>query len=502
MTQTIPMEAPTADELNHHGILGMKWGVRRFQKYPKGYSGDGKYVGPDGQPRQPTKKEAKRDRKYNELKSKIDKWLVDAVETGDKKALKRLKKTMTPQEYQAAYGNLVKTAVSNAVKEGDRKAIKTYKKDLTKKELKEATLMADFNDAVNKMDTDKMNKLVSKIKNEDLKDAATRIATMTELQKKKIDSLKVESEMSAKLEKVGKTVSNVATIAKKGKDIYDAVTGVMDSIQKREQASKELADKLNAENQKKEIDKVIKKGNEKEFEKIKEKMSNEQIKAFYERQYLKNKKAIDKAILTGDAKTKDKYAHLISNAPVETLNKATTKDKHNNESGAKDIKDESVETLNKDTHNNESGAKGVKGETVGKKAVEPDYQQTFTGRETNEEAVNKDKWNNIYSKIEKTQNENKSVTLDSLKAMRAYGVLSNQKFYSDAKIEEARQIVKAFESSGGNVVKADVTTMADAIKSGTTANVKENLDRIFSSVDDDNPNYYINGVKVKPPKKK
>ena len=346
MTKTTPMEAPTDDELNHHGILGMKWGVRRFQKYPKGYSGDGKYVGPDGQPRQPTKKEAKRDRKYNELKSKIDKWLVDAVETGDKKALKRLKKTMTPQEYQAAYGNLVKSAVSNAVKEGDRKAIKAYKKDLTKKEFKEANVMADFNDAVNKMDTDKMNKLVSKIKSEDLKDAATRIATMTELQKKKIDSLKVESEMSAKLEKVGKTVSNVATIATKGKAIYDAVTGVMDSMQKREQASKELADKLNAENQKKEIDKVIKKGSEKDFEKIKEKMSNEQIKAFYERQYLNKKAEIDRAILTGDTAEKIKNAHLLDKAAVETINKAKDADSTYRSTWNKETQNEKYKAYN------------------------------------------------------------------------------------------------------------------------------------------------------------
>lgn len=34
-----------SEDIIHYGVLGMHWGIRRYQPYPKGYNGKGKYTG-------------------------------------------------------------------------------------------------------------------------------------------------------------------------------------------------------------------------------------------------------------------------------------------------------------------------------------------------------------------------------------------------------------------------------------------------------------------------
>ena len=301
----------SVDELSHHGILGMKWGIRRFQKYPAGYRGDGKYVGPDGQPRQPTRAEAKQDRKYNELKRKIDRWANEAIATGDKKKLKLLKKTMSPEQYQEVYNEMVKKGVERAVKTMDKAELSKYKDDISPNEYKDRSLLIEFNDAVNRLDTKTMNQLASRMNNEVLKEATQRIATMTEFQNKKIGALKVEGEGTVKLAKLANTAGNIASIAGSAKKVYDVINTLQKDKEARYDAEKEKAQKKAKEIRDKQINEIIRSGDIKKINSARNQMTTNQLEDAYKSAYYKHKTAVDQAAITQDPDELKKWAALI-----------------------------------------------------------------------------------------------------------------------------------------------------------------------------------------------
>lgn len=79
--------------LAHHGIMGQKWGVRRYQPYPSDYHGDGKYVGPKGGPfrKRKERKAAEKERLEKEYAEKVEaaKRKADTIKTAKAEFEKR-----------------------------------------------------------------------------------------------------------------------------------------------------------------------------------------------------------------------------------------------------------------------------------------------------------------------------------------------------------------------------------------------------------------------------
>lgn len=132
------------DYLQHHGILGQKWGIRRFQPYPKNWKGiDGNYVG-----RRSKRREKRQEKK---MIKRIEKRAAKAERRRGHDAAAGIRKTFSTSNSKE---------VRRVVEGGNTSSVAAFSKFMKTNQLKYATARVKFESTMAKLSNRKRKKAI------------------------------------------------------------------------------------------------------------------------------------------------------------------------------------------------------------------------------------------------------------------------------------------------------------------------------------------------------